>query len=34
MQDGEIYATDDAGDTWRRLDVHLPRLLALSEAAG
>ena len=34
MQNGEIYATDDAGDTWRRLDVYLPRLLALGEAAG
>ncbi|HEX5502275.1 MAG TPA: hypothetical protein VFW96_06605, partial [Thermomicrobiales bacterium] len=34
MQNGEIYATADAGDTWRRLDVQLPRLLALGEAAG
>ncbi|MGH2559312.1 MAG: WD40/YVTN/BNR-like repeat-containing protein [Thermomicrobiales bacterium] len=33
MQDGELWLTEDAGDSWRRLDVTLPSLLALSEAA-
>lgn len=31
MQHGELWLTDDAGDSWRRLDVKLPSLLALSE---
>lgn len=31
MHDGEIYLTEDAGDTWTTLDVRLPSLLALSE---
>jgi hypothetical protein len=33
MQNGEIWSTDDAGETWRRLDVKLPALLALGEAS-
>jgi photosystem II stability/assembly factor-like uncharacterized protein len=32
MQNGEIWLTEDAGETWRRLDVTLPGLLALGEA--
>jgi photosystem II stability/assembly factor-like uncharacterized protein len=32
LQQGEFYLSDDAGDTWRRLDLRLPALLALSEA--
>lgn len=34
MQDGAILASDDAGESWRSLDVALPGLLALTEAAG
>lgn len=34
LQNGELLFTGDAGETWRRLDVHLPGLLALSEAVG
>jgi len=34
LQDGALLLTEDAGETWRRLDVKLPALLALSEAAG
>ncbi len=33
MQHGELWLSEDAGDTWRRLDVALPALLALAEAA-
>ncbi|MGH2534967.1 MAG: WD40/YVTN/BNR-like repeat-containing protein [Thermomicrobiales bacterium] len=33
MQDGELWLTEDTGETWRRLDVKVPSLLALSEAA-
>jgi photosystem II stability/assembly factor-like uncharacterized protein len=33
MQNGELWRTDDAGDTWRRLAATLPSLLALGEAA-
>ena len=32
MQNGELWRTEDAGETWRRLDVTLPALLALGEA--
>ncbi len=34
IQNGELLLSEDAGDTWQRLDVKLPALLALSEAAG
>ncbi len=34
LQNGELLLSEDAGDTWRRLDVKHPALLALSEAAG
>jgi photosystem II stability/assembly factor-like uncharacterized protein len=33
LQTGEIWSTEDAGETWRQLDVKLPGLLALGEAA-
>ncbi len=32
MQHGELWLSEDAGETWRRLDVTLPALLALTEA--
>ena len=32
MQNGEIWLTEDTGDTGRQLDVKLPGLLALAEA--
>ncbi|MEA2585846.1 MAG: hypothetical protein QOF33_3931 [Thermomicrobiales bacterium] len=32
MQNGEIWLTEDAGETWRQLDVRLPGLLALGES--
>jgi photosystem II stability/assembly factor-like uncharacterized protein len=32
LQHGELLITEDAGDSWRRLAVKLPGLLALSEA--
>jgi hypothetical protein len=31
MRHGELWLSEDAGDSWRRLDVTLPSLLALSE---
>jgi hypothetical protein len=34
LHDGDLLVTEDAGETWRRLPTALPRLLALSEAAG
>lgn len=34
MQHGAIMLSEDEGDTWRTLNVQLPGLLALSEAAG
>ena len=34
MQNGELFLTEDAGETWRLLSTGLPRLLALSEAAN
>ena len=34
LQNGELLLSGDAGDTWQRLDVKLPALLSLSEAAG
>lgn len=34
IQNGEIWRTEDAGETWRRLDVKLPGLLAMSEAVA
>ena len=34
MQHGEIMFSEDSGDTWRKLDLKLPALLQLSEAAG
>ena len=34
MQHGAIMLSEDEGDAWRTLDVQLPGLLALSEAAG
>ncbi len=34
MHDGEILASDDAGDSWTQLNVRLPSLLALSEVRG
>ncbi len=34
LKNGELLMTEDAGDAWRRLDVRLPGLLALSESAG
>jgi len=33
MQHGELWLTEDAGESWRRLDVRLPALQALAEAA-
>ena len=33
MHDGEIFVTEDAGDSWTQLHVRLPSLLALGEAA-
>ena len=32
MQHGQILRSDDAGDSWRMLDVTLPEILALAEA--
>ena len=32
LQHGELYLSEDAGDSWRRLDLKLPRLMALSAA--
>ena len=32
LQHGELLLTEDAGDSWRTLDLKLPGLLALSEA--
>lgn len=32
LQNGELLLSEDEGDSWRRLDVRLPALLALSEA--
>jgi hypothetical protein len=32
-QNGELWRSDNAGDSWRRLNGQLPGLLALSEAA-
>jgi photosystem II stability/assembly factor-like uncharacterized protein len=34
MQHGELWLSEDAGETWRRLDVALPALLALTEASA
>jgi hypothetical protein len=34
LQNGELLGSDDYGETWRRLDVQLPELLALSEGAS
>ena len=34
LQHGELLITEDAGDSWRRLAVKLPGLLALSEATA
>jgi photosystem II stability/assembly factor-like uncharacterized protein len=34
LRSGELLASDDAGDSWRRLDVRLPKVLALAEAGG
>jgi photosystem II stability/assembly factor-like uncharacterized protein len=31
LQHGEVWLSENAGDTWRRLDLRLPALLALSE---
>jgi photosystem II stability/assembly factor-like uncharacterized protein len=31
MQDGVLFITEDAGETWRRVETGLPSLLALSE---
>ncbi len=33
LRNGELYLSQDAGETWRRTAVRLPGLLALSEAA-
>lgn len=33
MKNGEIWLTEDAGDSWRQLDVQLSGILQLSEAA-
>lgn len=32
MQNGDLYLTEDSGEMWRQLPVHLPHLLAMSEA--
>jgi photosystem II stability/assembly factor-like uncharacterized protein len=32
LQNGELWQTEDEGETWRRFDVKLPGLLALGEA--
>src|SRR5205807_6020874 len=32
LQNGELWLSADAGDSWRQLDGKLPALLALSEA--
>jgi hypothetical protein len=32
MQNGDLFLTEDAGETWRQLETDLPRLVALSEA--
>lgn len=29
---GELHLSENAGDTWRKLDAQLPHLLALSPA--
>ena len=34
LQNGALLLSEDRGDSWRRLDVALPGLLALAEAAG
>jgi hypothetical protein len=34
MQHGELWLSEDAGETWRRLDVRLPAVLALAGADG
>jgi len=34
LKRGELLLSEDAGDSWRRLDARLPALLALSEAGG
>jgi photosystem II stability/assembly factor-like uncharacterized protein len=34
LRNGELLASDDAGDSWRTLDVRLPKVLALGEAAA
>ena len=33
LRDGTLYLSHDAAETWNRLDVKLPGVLALSEAA-
>lgn len=33
LGDGELLLTEDAGESWRKLEVRLPGLLALSQAA-
>ena len=33
LRNGELLASDDAGDSWRTLPVRLPKVLALAEAA-
>jgi photosystem II stability/assembly factor-like uncharacterized protein len=33
MQDGTLVLTEDAGESWRRLETGLSHLLAVSEAA-
>jgi photosystem II stability/assembly factor-like uncharacterized protein len=32
MQNGDLFLTEDAGETWLQLETDLPRLVALSEA--
>ena len=33
LRDGELLVSEDAGDSWRGLEIRLPKVLALSEAA-
>ena len=32
LKNGDLLITEDAGDTWRRLETGLPHLMALSES--
>jgi len=34
MRNGELLLSEDAGDSWRRLEVRLPGVIALADAGG